>query len=44
MKITGSICKVAGERVAVVAVQRSVLDHSVEADRYITGDFVEHWR
>ena len=35
MKITGSICKVGGERIAVVAVQPGVLDHSVEADRYI---------
>ena len=35
MKITGCVCKVEGEKVAVVAVQRAVLDHSVEADRYI---------
>ena len=35
MKITGCICKVAGERIAVVAVQRSVLDHQSEADRYM---------
>lgn len=35
MKIVASICKVKGERIALVAVQKSVLDHSVEADRYI---------
>jgi hypothetical protein len=35
MKITTSICRVAGERVALVAVQKSVVEHQVEADRCI---------
>ena len=35
MKITGSIVKAAGERFALVAVQRSVLDYTSEADRYV---------
>ncbi|MCU0726480.1 MAG: hypothetical protein MUE73_11935 [Planctomycetes bacterium] len=35
MKIVASICRVAGDRVALVAVQKSVTDHSIEADRYL---------
>ncbi len=34
-KIVGSIVKIKGERVALVAVQKQVLDHSAEADRYV---------
>ena len=35
MKIVGSIVKVQGERIALVAVQKQVLDYSSEADRYV---------
>jgi hypothetical protein len=34
-KIVGSIVKIQGERIALVAVQKQVLDHSAEADRYV---------
>ena len=35
MKIVASICRVAGERVAVVAVQKQVTEYPSEADRYV---------
>ncbi len=35
MKVVASICRVAGERVAVVAVDKSVVEYQSEADRYI---------
>ena len=35
MKIVGSIVKIQGERIALVAVQKDVLEFSSEADTYI---------
>jgi hypothetical protein len=35
MKIVACTCRAAGKRVAIVAVQKSVLDAGSEADRYI---------
>lgn len=35
MKVVGSICKIGGDRVAVVMVQAEVLEFSSEADRYV---------
>ena len=35
MKIVGSIVKIQGERVALVAVQKDVLEFSSEADKYL---------
>ncbi|MEN8151391.1 MAG: hypothetical protein ABFS86_16360 [Planctomycetota bacterium] len=35
MKIVGSIVKIQGERIALVAVQKDVLEFSSEADQYV---------
>ena len=35
MKIVGSVVKIQGERIALVAVQKDVLEFSSEADRYV---------
>jgi hypothetical protein len=35
MKLVGSIVKIDGERIALVLVQKQVLDYSSEADRYV---------
>lgn len=35
MKIVGAVCRIKGERVALVAVQPDVLAYQSEADRYI---------
>ena len=35
MKITGSVVKIQGERIALVAVQKDVLEFSSEADQYV---------
>jgi hypothetical protein len=35
MQVVGSICKIGGDRVAVVMVQPDVLEFGSEADRYI---------
>ena len=35
MQVVGAVCKVKGERVALVVVQESVVDYESEADRYV---------
>ncbi len=37
MKLVAAVCRVAGERVALVAVQRQAIEFTSEADRYVTA-------